>query len=359
MRQTFIARKLDSFLGRGSAAVTVPALDGALKPNNRLEDLPQGISGQAPDCIVFWQGQPLWSDGAKLVTREGVKVDLGSEITALAANGETLAVATLAGGFLVLDSSFKTVTPNWSRAVRNISALAFGPDGALWFCIGSEQNAPTEWRRDLMEMNRSGMIGRADPATGEVRIVKHRLRYPSGIAVLPNGAIVFSEAWSSHVVEMAADGAMARIVLDEIPGYPGRIQARAGGGYWLCIFAPRSTLIEFVLREPGYRKAMLREVPSDYWVAPNYSSGKSFHEPMQGGALKQMGILKPWAPTLSYGLVIELDEDFIPVRSFHSRAGGRRHGITSAVEADGDLWLTGRGSGEVLRLNLETEGESA
>ncbi|WP_319532643.1 strictosidine synthase [uncultured Cohaesibacter sp.] len=359
MRQGFIAQAFDKFLGRGTAAVTVPALDGALKPNNHLEDLPEGIAAGVPDCIVAFMGKALWSDGSKLVAEDGIKADLGSEITALAAQGERLAVATLADGLGLLDASFQSIAPDWSEPVRHVTALDFGPNGGIWFAIGSTQNAPTEWRRDLLEMNRSGLIGRADPTSGEVRMVKHRLRYPSGIAVLLNGAIVFSEAWSSHVIEMAADGAVKQVVLDEIPGYPGRIEARAGGGYWLCIFAPRSPLIEFVLREPGYRKAMLGEVPPDYWVAPNYSSGKSFNEPMQGGALKQMGILKPWAPTLSYGLVIELDKDFIPVRSFHSRAGGRRHGITSAVELGGELWLAGRGAGEILRLALETEGESA
>lgn len=359
MRQGFISRALDNFLGRGSAAVTVPALDGALKPNNRLEELPAGIVGDAPDCIVFFKGAAFWSDGSRLMAPDGVKAELGSEITALATNGDLLAVATLADGLLVLCGDFASVTPSWKLDVRNVTALDFGRDGEIWFCTGSEQNGPNDWRRDLMEKNRSGFIGRANPATGDVRIIKRHLGYPSGIAVLENGAVVYSEAWSSHLVEMAADGAGTRIVLDEIPGYPGRMTARAGGGYWLSIFAPRSPLIEFVLREPGYRKAMLREVPADYWVAPNYSSGKSFHEPMQGGALKQMGILKPWAPTLSYGLVIELDEDFIPVRSFHSRAGGHRHGITSAMDVDGELWLTARGAGEVLRLGLETKGEAA
>jgi hypothetical protein len=38
----------------------------------------------------------------------------------------------------------------------------------------------------------------------------------------------------------------------------------------------------------------------------------------------------------------------------HSRAGGRRHGITSAVEHDGKLWLTSKGGDEVVLLNIQT-----
>ncbi|ECI7685677.1 strictosidine synthase, partial [Salmonella enterica subsp. enterica] len=49
----------DRLLGRGSAALTVPPLDGALRPNNRLEDAPPGISGVAPDCLTLREGKAI------------------------------------------------------------------------------------------------------------------------------------------------------------------------------------------------------------------------------------------------------------------------------------------------------------
>lgn len=359
MRQGIVKRVTDKIMGRGAAAVTVPPLDGALTPNNRLEDLPAGIAARAPDDIILWKGAPLWSDGRQLVSPRGVLAEFGSDITALAGADGRIALATLDDGLMLLDSELKRSAPNWHSPVQNVTALAFDGRGGLWFCTGSGICPPNQWRRDLMEMNRAGLVGRAALSTGEIRVVKQRLGYPAGVAVMPNGSIVYSEAWDSHLVEMAPDGTTSRIVLDEIPGYPGRIHPRPDGGYWLCIFAPRSPLIEFVLREPAYRKAMLREVAPECWVAPDYASGMSFNEPMQGGALKQMGILKPWAPTRSYGLVVRLDKDFIVLGSLHSRAGGRRHGITSAVEDDGKLWLAGRGAGEVLEMDLQTEGMPA
>lgn len=350
---------MDRFLGRGSAALTVPPLDGALKPNNLLEELPKGIAATAPDDIVLWNGAPLWSDAGKLVSQGGVLVEMSSDITALAVCGSNLAVATLQDGLLLLDSALQPITPEWSAPIQNITALATASDNDLWYCTGSETCTPNEWRRDLMEMNRTGHVGRIDLTTGEVRVLKRQLGYPAGIVVLPNGHVVFSETWASHLVEMSPEGKVLGQVFDEIPGYPGRITRRIGGGYWLCIFAPRSPLVEFVLREPAYRKAMLKEVAPEFWVAPNYRSGASFSEPMQGGALKQMGVLKPWAPTWSYGLVVALDAEFIPTSSFHSRTGGRRHGITSSMEHDGKLWLTGRGSGEILNIQLQTEGSKS
>jgi hypothetical protein len=46
----------------------------------------------------------------------------------------------------------------------------------------------------------------------------------------------------------------------------------------------------------------------------------------------------------------------VPVRSFHSRAGGKRHGITSAIEAGGKLWVTAKGGDEVVAIDLGTRG---
>ncbi len=350
---------LDRFLGRGEAAVTVPPLDGGLKPNNRLEELPPGIPSEAPDCVAVWNGGVIWSSGLKLLTGQGAEmIAFGSEITALAASADRIAVAT-GEGVRVLDEGLNDVTPALRERVSHVTALAFAPDGALWFTTGSETNPPQEWRRDLMEMNRSGSLGRIDLGSGEVKVVRRRLGWPAGVIVRENGRVAVSEAWRSQIVEFDANGGGGQVLLDEIPGYPGRMAARPGGGVWLCIFAPRSPLFEFVLREPGYRKAMLGQLDPQHWVAPKYSSGEDFREPMQGGALKQMGILKPWAPTLSYGLVVALDEAFVPQASHHSRAGGRRHGITSAVELDGRLILAGRGSDEILTVDLQGKEDAA
>ena len=58
----------------------------------------------------------------------------------------------------------------------------------------------------------------------------------------------------------------------------------------------------------------------------------------------------PWSPTRSYGLLVRLDRNLRPVASFHSRANGRRHGITSAVERDGHVIVTSKGGNAIPRL---------
>src|SRR5699024_4701518 len=107
-----------------------------------------------------------------------------------------------------------------------------------------------------------------------------------------------------------------------------------------------------VLRERCYREVMIRSIPPDYWIAPSLSSGRDFLEPLQFGAVRQMGIFKPWAPTSSYGIVVRLNTDFNPLYSFHSRAGGDNHGTVSVAENGENLIVLSKGSDRVLTLAL-------
>ena len=115
-------------------------------------------------------------------------------------------------------------------------------------------------------------------------------------------------------------------------------------------------LVEFVLQEPAYRADMMRETESRFWIAPTLAPASSFLEPLQNGGVRSMGVHKPWSPTRSYGLIARLDSDFQPVASYHSRANGRFHGITSAVEHDGAVVATSKGGNHIIRVAVESGG---
>jgi hypothetical protein len=139
-------------------------------------------------------------------------------------------------------------------------------------------------------------------------------------------------------------------ILSRLPGYPSRIVQAADGGFWLCVFAPRNQLVEFILKEPRYRWRMLAEVPEEDWMAPALASGTGINEPLQWSAIIQMGMMKPWAAGRSYGLLAYLDADFRPRRSYHSRADGVVHGVTAAAEFNGSLLACAKGAGKIVRL---------
>jgi hypothetical protein len=354
---------VDRFLGRGEAAVTVPALDGALKPNNVLEQAPAGISVPEPDNLVHTRTKLLFTSGQQLLAKGAERQyeilrTFDWPITAMAVSKSSV-VAIASGNTIQFIDAAHTDKPRAaveSADFVNITALAFDGESSVVVTIGSSKNSLDDWQTDLLNQERSGSLWRVDTKTGAVTPLAGKLAYPSGVVVEGNGNIIVSEAWQKRLVRFDGQGKVLEQVLEDLPGYPSRISASSSGGHWLSVFAPRSQLIEFVLREPKYRKAMMAEVDKDLWIAPSLRSGVSFREPMQGGALKQMGILKPWAPTRSYGLVIELSSGFVPLRSFHSRAGGKRHGITSTVEIGGTLWATSKGGHELIAVTLEREG---
>lgn len=76
----------DRLLGRGGAALTVPPLDGALKPNNRLEDAPAGLPARQPGALALRQGQVLWAEGDALMSPSGEQARMPGPITAMAAS---------------------------------------------------------------------------------------------------------------------------------------------------------------------------------------------------------------------------------------------------------------------------------
>jgi hypothetical protein len=210
--------------------------------------------------------------------------------------------------------------------------------------------------RDLLNRGRSGRLLSVNTETGQIKVMASGLQFAFGAASAGNDVLV-SESWKHRLLAVAPNGSI-RFALDQLPVYPSRIVPASDGGFWLTAFTARTQLIEFILRERGYRKRMMREVPPEFWVAPRLRSGGSFREPMQGAHLKTMGVVKPWAPPRSYGLVIRLASDCSPMFSFHSRVDGENHGVTAVAELDGALYVLAKGSRRLLRLSLSAAKEA-
>ena len=335
-------RVLDVFRGK---AVTIPPMDGAFRPNTVLDDAAVALDLPAADNLVLYQGQVMASSGATLHTLDGSNVQsFAAPVAALAvAPDGTLAVA-LENGTLTVGGVAAALPPD----VRCITDLAYGPDGGLWLANGSAQNGVSAWSADLMQKNASGSVWRY--ADGACHKIAGGLAWPYGL--LPDAAgVVVSESWQHRLIHITPNG-KTRTILHSLPGYPARMTP-AKEGAWLALFAPRNRLIEFVLQETHYRAAMMAEVPRDLWIAPALASDRSFLEPLQCGGIKTMGVHKPWSPSRSYGLVVRLNTKSEPQFSLHSRANGRRHGVTSLLDHDGQLYVAAKGGDCVLSLKPE------
>ena len=347
------------FLGRGEATIAVPSFDGALKPNQILERADIVLECAAPEDLACGNGQLYLADGHRLLDLSGPSPrelrSFDAPISALCVLADGALAVALAGREVRVYPAPQAQAP---RATFNdpgfcaVNALAVARDGSLIATDGSMQHGSDDWARDLLELGRSGRVFRLDPVTGSVVPLASRLGYAFG-ACADGADILVSESWRHRLIAVAPGGA-TRVVLGHLPVYPSRLSQAAGGGYWLTAFAARTQLVEFVLREPAYRRRMMAEIDPAFWVVPRLRSGQSFKEPMQGAHLKTMGVIKPWAPPRSYGLVVRLDAQGTPIYSLHSRVDGQNHGIVAAVEADGDLVMIAKGPGRVLRLSLAT-----
>jgi hypothetical protein len=345
------------FLGRGEATITVPSFDGALKPNQKLETATTLLECEALEDLAT-DGHGLYvADGRRLLRLDG---NAATEIRSFERPISALCTLAEGGIAVALGGREVRIYPNAASgdasvtfadsAFNAINALAQASDGALIATDGSATCSVDDWARDLMELNRSGRVFRLDPKSTSVTLLTSKLGYAFG-ACARGGGVLVSESWRHRVV-LVADGQSPQVVLGHLPVYPSRLSKASGGGYWLTAFTARTQLIEFVLREPAYRRRMMAEIEPAYWVAPRLRSGFSFKEPMQGAHIKTMGVIKPWAPPRSYGLVIRLNADGKPLYSLHSRVDGINHGVVAAVEMDGDLILIAKGPGRVLKLPL-------
>ena len=335
---------LDVFRGR---AVTIPPMDGALRPNTALDDATVLVECGGPDNLVPSGGKLLYSSGEKLFALKTLKplATFGAPITALAAASDgTLAVG-LESGRIEIRKPDAAPLDGFNCPV----ALAFDGPNDLYICNGSDTHKPSAWASDLMHKNASGSLWHVSLATGARQCLARGLAFPYGLVIdTANERIIVSESWRHRLISIPKQGGVATPLLSKLSGYPARLSARGSGGYLLSLFAPRNRLIEFVLLEDDYRAAMLRDIDSRYWIAPSLASSRSFLEPLQNGGVKTMGIHKPWSPSRSYGLVAELDASFNPVSSYHSRANGTRHGITSAVEFGGKIVAASKGGDVIL-----------
>lgn len=344
------------------AGQALPVMDGAWTPNRGLDEaLPLGPDLPGADDLVAdgeggaWvsAGDTLWHFGGEDLGTRRAHARLPGEAGALARVGEALYVGVADCGVLKLDATgceVARLTAVDGQPLTCVTALASLPDGRLLITQGSAQHPPARWCHDLMEKRASGRVVLASADLTQARTLKAGLAWPAGVLVQADGsALWITESWRHAVHRLGLDGEL-RPLLRNLPAYPARLAADGQGGAWLGLMAARTHLVELVLREREFREDMLATVDPRYWIAPSLRATGHYLEPLQGGALKKLGMMKPWAPPRSYGLVALLAADATPLRSLHSRAGGLHHGVLSAVPVGRRVLAVSKGGARVLAL---------
>lgn len=347
------------------AGVSVPAMDGVFRPDNRLEQAERLLRLPEIDNLVPVQGGLLCSSGSSLqrielrgseaTNREIARFETAITFLACAADGR-LAVGLEAAGVAIGGPDARKPLAMTGRHLSCAVAGAFDAEGTLFLCQGSARHEARDWKRDLMELGCSGAVLAFPPGEGAPREVARDLAFPYGIAVRPGGRLAITESWRHRVIELDPRSGGRRTLVEDLPAYPARLSPAAAGGAWLALFAPRRQLFELVLAEHDYRREMMATIDPGGWVGPALAASARPDQPLQQGSIRQMGVLKPWGPSASYGLIARCDGEMAPQESWHSRADGRMHGITSLCETAGAIYAASRGSGTLLRIPAPGDG---
>ncbi|WP_373888585.1 SMP-30/gluconolactonase/LRE family protein [Massilia genomosp. 1] len=215
----------------------------------------------------------------------------GQEVFA-ATGGRPLGMAFAADGSLVVADGVKgllSVAPGGQVSAlgdaqaRFLNAVAIGAGGKIYVTESSTRFTPARHggtveaaMLDVMEQSATGRVLEYDPATKALREVATGFSLANGIALSADGASLFvSESGRYRVWKIAIDAdqldvgkqsAQARIVFDNLPGYPDNLTRAPDGTLWLGFGGQRNDLDQMA-RRPFLRRVVLR-IPRFLWAAP-------------------------------------------------------------------------------------------
>lgn len=363
-RFTQLKRNLEQIFFPNRDQHAIPIMDGVLTPNNLLEEftaigLPEpGIDDicEGPDGALYMSaGHTIYRLSGQNRTQRDVHATFDDPVTGIAFHPDGRLLACVNGkGLAVIgvDGKLSWLTSVDGEPLHCLTAVVAATDGTIYLTNGSRQNRQESWKTDLMEKNHSGRLISCSAALVEAKVLLNDLHYPNGLVVSDDGKwLWFSESWNHRLSRIKVGGSVIgtlNVIDNNLPGYPARLCQSRQGGYWLALFALRTHLTEFILREDEYRNAMMQTIPTEHWPGPALMTTNHCLEPMQIGNVKALGIEKPWAPARSYGLLIRLDGDGHAIESLHSRRIGRNHGITAVCETSEGLFAVSKGRETLL-----------
>jgi sugar lactone lactonase YvrE len=159
--------------------------------------------------------------------------------------------------------------------IRYADAVVVAPDGTSYFTDASTRFSPAEWGGtyqasvlDIMEQSATGRVLAYAPATNSVRIVARGFSFANGIALSIDGKSLFvNETGRYRLWKVDADGndvdvrsgsPQAKVLLDNLPGYPDNLMRGQGGRIWVGLFKPRNPAADSLAERPFMRKVLLR-----------------------------------------------------------------------------------------------------
>jgi sugar lactone lactonase YvrE len=184
-------------------------------------------------------------------------------------------------------------------------AVVVARSGKIYFTDASRRFGPKQWGGtfnasvlDILEHSSTGRVLEFDPATRTLRTLLSGLCFANGLALSADERHLFvAETGEYRVWKLAVDAdkldaatvlahaatrdavaAKARVLLDNLPGYPDNLMRGQGGKIWLGLAKPRGKAVDDMADKPWLRALTLR-LPRALWpVPPAYGHVLAFDE---------------------------------------------------------------------------------
>ena len=268
---------------------------GAHTPNRLLANLALITLGgeEGPEHVVVRDGKVYAAVASGRILR--MNPDGSGLETVAATGGRVLGFDFDAAGRLIAADAIKgllAVAPDGKVEVladkvgddpiRYADAVVVAPDGKIYLSDASTRFAPAQWGGtfeasilDILEQSSTGRILEFDPATKAMRVVARGFSFANGVVLSQDGSTLFVaetgkyRVWKVAVAAndldvrtLVADGsrgtAEARILFDNLPGYPDNLMRGLDGRIWLGFAKPRSATVDGMAGRPWLREVTLR-----------------------------------------------------------------------------------------------------
>lgn len=287
-------------------APAAPGYQGVHAPNQRLAQLQMiDLKGEVgPEHIAFGKDGKLYTtvlsgnilrmnadgSGQEVFANTGGRV-LGFDFDAA---GNLIAADAIKGLLSIAPDGKLTVLADkvGNDPIRYADAVVVAQSGKMYLSDASTRFAPKDWGGtfeasvlDILEQASTGRVIEYDPATRATRVVARGISFANGVALSQDEKHLFvNETGKYRVWKIAVDAndldigqldgrsssqpsPQARVLLDNLPGYPDNLMRGQGGKVWLGFAKPRGAAIDNMAGKPWLRSLTLR-LPRALWPIP-------------------------------------------------------------------------------------------
>ena len=238
--------------------------------------------------------------------------------------------------FKVTDETNRTwYKLNDDSRLRMADDLDIAPDGKIYFSDCTTRYEMTTNTLDILEARPNGRMVCYDPATEDHADRHQSFLFPERRLRLARRQVAADRLYLAvQDLPLLARGTekqgTTEVLIDQLPGNPDNINRASDGNYWLALVGIRTPTFDLAARKPGFRLRMVKQVPTDEWLAP----------------------------ALNHGCVLKFNESGEALESWWDPTGISHSTLTSMREHKGYLYLGGLENNRIGRIKLDAVDES-